>query len=195
MSRVDYNLEKPSYTLYLNSLDKIDGSNNNCRFNVIWDSFLPRDFSFYKVYFSFYSVGGNYKDATYSSTQYVFSSAKINLNFQGRSFSYDSNTASNSINLGFISRDLQLTTSSSNTLSCWHGQNSPKTLARPCQNIISVSVINTFNSTNSTTVYLTDTNSAGTSLSTDMTNWTLILEFVPIGSSKITSHGDNIIGN
>ena len=60
MSRVDYNLEKPSYTLYLNSLDKIDGSNNNCRFNVNWDSFLPRDFSFYKEYFSIFCRFGWY---------------------------------------------------------------------------------------------------------------------------------------
>ena len=83
MNKPDYNLEKPSYTLYLNSVDKINGGNNyNANFNVNWDSFLPRDFAFYKVYFSFQTVGGNYKDATYSTVQYVFSSAKIVLNFQ-----------------------------------------------------------------------------------------------------------------
>ena len=184
----DYNLEKPTYTLYLNSNDKIDGNNNNCRFNVIWDSFLPRDFDLYKVLFSFQTVGGNYKDATYSSTQYVFSSAKINLNFRGRSFTFDTSTSSNSIAMGFIQRDLQLSTSSSNTLSCWHGQNAPKTIVRPSDNIISVQIINTFNS-----ISLTDTNSAGTSLSTDMTAWTMILEFIPIGSSKRTMDG-KIVG-
>jgi hypothetical protein len=191
----EYNVEKPTYTLVLNSNDKINSTKNyNASFNVNFDSFLPRDFDLYKVLYSFYTVGGNYKDATYLTVQYVFSNAKIAIDFQGRSFSFDSSSSSNSNCLGFISRDLQLSTSSSNTLSCWHGQNPPKTISRPNQNIINVQVINTFNSTSTSTVYLTDTNSAGTSLSTDMSAWTMILEFIPIGSSKNTPD-KYILGN
>lgn len=194
----EYNLEKQTYTLYINSADKVSGSNNNGSYNVNWASFLPTDFQFYKVLFSFQTAGGNYKDATYSSTAYVFSSAKVVLNFQGRSFSFDTSTQSNSNSLGFIQRDLQVSgtiTTPSNTLSCWHGQNTPKTISRPSQNLINVQIINNYNSTSTNTVYLTDTNSSGTSLSSDMTNWSMILEFIPIGSSKITSHKDSIVGN
>jgi len=195
---VEYNLEKPTYTLYINSADKVSGSNNNGSYNVNWASFLPTDFQFYKVLFSFQTAGGNYKDASYNSTAYVFSSAKVVLNFQGRSFSFDTSSQSNSISLGFVQRDLQVsgtTSTASNTLSCWHGQNTPKTISRPSQNLINVQIINNYNSTSTNTVYLTDTNSAGTSLSSDMTNWSMILEFIPIGSSKITSHRDSIVGN
>ena len=30
-----------SYVLYLNSIDKISGNNNNAVYNVEWSSFLP----------------------------------------------------------------------------------------------------------------------------------------------------------
>ena len=186
----EYNLEKPTYTLYINSADKVSGNNNNGTYNVNWASFLPSDFQLYKVLFSFQTVGGNYKDGLYNSTEYIFSTAKVVFNLQGRSFTFDTSTQSNSISLGFIQRDLQVsgtgTNTSSNTLSCWHGQNAPKTISRPSQNLVNVQIINNYNSSSTSTVYLTDTNSSGSNLSSDMSAWSMILEFIPIGSSKTT---------
>ena len=99
------------------------------------------------------------------------------MNLQGRSFSYDTSTKSPATALGFIQRDIQTSTTSSNTLSCFYLQNPPKTISRPNQNIINIQVINSFNN-----VPLTDT--TGNSLATDMTSWTMICEFIPIGTSS-----------
>ena len=185
MSNIDYNLEKETYTLFINSNDKVSGSNNNAVFDIHWDDFLPRDFTEYKMIFSFQTTGGFYGDGTYSSTRYVFSTAKVLMNLQGRSFSYDTSTKSPSISLGFIQRDIQTSTTSSNTLSCFYLQNPPKTLSRPNQNLINVQIMNSYNN-----ILLTDTTAAtGGSLATDMTSWTLICEFIPVGESKTTSSG------
>jgi hypothetical protein len=42
-----------SYTLFLNSTDKVSGTNNNANYDVNWDDFLPRDIDYYKVVFLF----------------------------------------------------------------------------------------------------------------------------------------------
>jgi hypothetical protein len=46
-------LETKSYTLFISSNDKVDGTNNNATFNINWDSFLPREYDTYKLGFSF----------------------------------------------------------------------------------------------------------------------------------------------
>ena len=61
-------LDKKSYTVFLNSTDKVSGSNNNGTYQINWDDFLPRDVDFYKVVFSFQTSGGYYKD-NYSTFQ------------------------------------------------------------------------------------------------------------------------------
>ena len=53
-------LDKNSYTLFLNSSDKVSGTNNNANYDVNWDDFLPRDINNYKVVFSFQTAGGYY---------------------------------------------------------------------------------------------------------------------------------------
>ena len=190
MSNIDYNLEKQTYTLFINSNDKISGTNNNGYYDIHWDDFLPRDYTAYKMIYSFQTTGGYYGDGTYSSTRYVFSTAKVIMNLQGRNYSYDTSTKSPSVSLGFIQRDLQTSTSSSNCLSCFYLQNPPKTISRPNQNLINIQIVNAYNSTSTNQVLLTDTTTAtGGSLSSDMTSWTMICEFIPIGDSKTTFDG------
>jgi len=45
-----------SYTLFLSS----NGTNNSANFDVNWDSVFPREYSIFKVTFSFQSGSGNY---------------------------------------------------------------------------------------------------------------------------------------
>ena len=51
-----------TYTLVINSGDKVSGTHNNATFLVNWDMFLPRDITNYKVLFAFQSSGGYYSD-------------------------------------------------------------------------------------------------------------------------------------
>jgi len=190
MSNIDYNLEKRTYTLFVNSNDKISGNHNNASFDIHWNDFLPLDFDMYKVIFSFQTTGGNYKDGTYNTVPYVFSTAKVHMNFQGRSYTYDTALKSQSAALGFIQRDIQTTTTASNTLSCFYLQNPPKCIVRPNTNVLTVSVYNSF--INNT--LLSDTNAAGTALLGDMTPWSMVLEFIPIGDSKRTPSKESLFG-
>lgn len=179
LSYTNSSLETSSFSLVINSADKQSGTNNNGTYQVNWDDFLPRNYINYKVAFTFQTTGGNYKDATYSSVATVFSSATIRINWGGRSYSFDTSTKSPSINLGVIQRDIQTSTSSSNTLGCYYLYNPPRTIARPNQNNVTVTIFN-----QSTGTLLVDTNALGTVLSSDMTNWTGYFEFIPIVDSK-----------
>jgi len=74
-------LDKKSYTVFLNSTDKISGSNNNANYQINWDDFLPRDVDFYKVVFSFQTSGGYYRD-NYSQFQISAIGATTTPTFQ-----------------------------------------------------------------------------------------------------------------
>jgi hypothetical protein len=136
-------------------------------------------YSYYKVIFNLQTIGGNYKDATYATVATVFSTAKIITNLQGASFSYDSSTNSGTNVLGLLQRDIQTTTSNSNTLSCFFYQNASKTIVRPSSNAFTISIYNNY----LVNTLLVDTNAAGTALSGDMTAWTGLFEFIPITDS------------
>lgn len=88
-------LDKPSYTLFLNSTDKINGTNNNANYQVNWDDFLPREIENYKVVYSFQTAGGFYRDnfAQFKVTSYV---APIQTSYQTSAWTYNpsSNTVS-----------------------------------------------------------------------------------------------------
>jgi hypothetical protein len=168
-------LESPTYSLVLSSVNKISGNNNAAVFTVLWEDFLPRRYNMYKVAFNYQCVGGNYKDGIYNTVSTIFSSAIIKINFGGRSYSFDSATLGPSTSLGVVQRDLQTSTSASNTLSCYYLFNAPRTISTPTTNQITVQILN-----QSTGTLLVDTNTAGTSLLSDMTNWTMFLEFIPI---------------
>lgn len=145
------------------------------------------------TYITAYSTGtgtntGNYimsNNATLASSNIpltgtvVYSGCKIVMNTLGRSYSFDTSNKGESITLGYAQRDIQSTTSVSNSFSSFYLQFPPKTMIRPNQNFITISLYNLNNN-----FLLTDTTSAGVSL-TDCTTWNLILEFVPIASSKI----------
>jgi hypothetical protein len=175
---MSYNiLDKLTYTLVLYSNDKVSGTNNNATFDINWAAFLPPQYSYYKVIFNFQSVGGYYKDVAGTS---VYSTGKILTNLQGATFSYDSTTKSGTSLLGLIQRDIQTTTSNSNTLSCFFYQNASKTIVRPTSNVFTISIYNTYY----INTLLTDTNSSGSTPTSDMTAWSMMLEFIPIADSK-----------
>jgi hypothetical protein len=173
-------LESATYSLVLSSASKVSGNNNAAVFTILWEDFLPPKYNMYKVAFNFQTVGGNYKDGSYIGQSTIFSSAIIKINFGGRSFSFDSSNLCPSTSLGVIQRDLQTSTSASNTLSCYYLFNAPRTISKPTTNQITVNIIN-----QSTGTPLVDSNTAGTSLLTDMTNWTMFLEFIPIADDIV----------
>ena len=58
-------VDSTSYTLVINSADKISGTNNNATYPVNWRDFLPRNCQCYKVAFSFQTIGAQtYTDIT-----------------------------------------------------------------------------------------------------------------------------------
>lgn len=240
-------IEKSSYTLYINSTDKLSGTkNNNASYQVNWDDFLPVKYRLYKMIWSLNSVGGYYKDTNNVTVQVSASSAgasninmtsttglfvgmgvvssayvaansyivsitpntlvqlntslltaipnSTNVNFTGQIFSggivkvdfgsgslsFDTANKSGSYTVGYIQRDPQSTTSSSNTLSAFYAQNPPKTINRPSQNFLNVQVYNA----QTPLLNLVNTDISGNALS-DMTNYNLCMEFVPIDNSLI----------
>ena len=107
----------------------------------------------------------------------VYSGVKIVIDTLGKTYSYDTSSKSNSLVLGYGQRDIQTGTSTSNSFSAFYLQFPAKTVCRPNQNIINVRLYNNFNN-----LLLLDTDSTGNT-SSDCTNYSLILEFVPIPES------------
>ena len=60
-AREDYGDEGKSYVVVLNSNNKTTGTNNQAQFNIDY-SFLPKNFQYYKMNYSFQSAGGVYSD-------------------------------------------------------------------------------------------------------------------------------------
>jgi hypothetical protein len=280
-------VDSTTYTLVINSADRISGTNNNATFQVNWRDFLPDNYDTYKLAFSFQTYGGYYGDGTFSSSgpnigattntpttvvgnignttltfantigmsvgQIViangipssttvvsintstfvvtlstaivaqmsigtniafyaaanvnaatFSSARVLLINQGRSFSFDTQNKGPSSNLGILQRDIQLANSKSNSLSAFYCQNPPRSIARPNQNLITINIMNNYTFAggiigysgvnNSIPIYsttltnqnfLTDTNATGSIESTDMTGYTMIIEFIPMASTLL----------
>ena len=178
---VDYGtVQSKTYTLYINSNDKLSGTaNNSPTFNINWNDFLPIEFALYKVVFSFQSIGGYYVDPSGRAT--VYSGARVVADFAGRSFTFDSSTSSPSLTLGYIQRDIQVSGGGANTLSAFYLMNPPKTILRPNQNNFSMKIYNIYSG-----ALFTDTNNLGVATS-DMSAWNIIMEFIPIESSRISS--------
>lgn len=114
-----------------------------------------------------------------SSGSVVYSGVKLVMNTLGKSYSFDTTTKSPSSVIGYAQRDMQTTTSSSNSFSAFYLQFPPKTMNRPNQNLINIQIYNLNNS-----LLMTDTTSTGIALG-DMTPYTLILEFTPMQDSLI----------
>jgi hypothetical protein len=242
------NLETKSYTLFISSIDKTSGTNNQSSFNVNWDDFLPKEWNEYKMTFAFQSGGGYYKDSSFTNNSntgtggtntitltvsgstgtpvvgmiitgsnfiptntyitavgiagttqvitlsknltgallginlvgtIVFNGCKIVMNTSSKNFSFDTSSYSPSYTIGYGQRDIQTATSSSNSFSAFYLQFPPKSISRPSNNTLTISIYNINNN-----ALLTDTNSTGTTALTDMTPWNIILEFVPIPESR-----------
>ena len=61
--------DTPTYTLVLNSLDRLPGgSNNSSTFQVNWNEFLPTEYEQNKMAFTFQTSGGYYADGSYLKT-------------------------------------------------------------------------------------------------------------------------------
>ena len=130
---------------------------------------------------STYYVTNNGQNITLNTFQgnQIFSGLKLQLNFKGRSYSFDTSNQAPSNTLGYAQRDIQTGNSSSNSFSTFYLQFAPKTISRPTDNQITLGFYNL----NYTNVLLTDTNTVGSQLS-DMTPWNIILEFTPVLSSQ-----------
>jgi hypothetical protein len=173
---MSYNvLEERTYTLFMSSADKVSGTNNKATFFIDWSQFLPDNFNEYKVIFSFQTVGGYYKD----TGSVVYSTAKVAIDFGSRQFSYDTSSRSTGFTLGYITRDQQTTTSSSNILSAFYYQYPAKSMTRPSNTSITVSLTNMYNGQP-----LVTTDNTGTAQG-DMTAWQMSIEFIPIQTSRI----------
>ena len=176
-------LNKTTYTLYLSSADKISGTNNNATYQVNFDDFLPRKYNNYKMNWCCSTAGGTYKD----NSSLGYSGAKVFVDFGVTTFSFDTSTKSQSNCIGYIYRDPQGTTTTSNALSCCFGQNAPKTINRPNQNMITIKIYNL----KSPTVLLTDTDNASPSVASgDCTSYSLTMEFTPIDDRLVANEAD-----
>ena len=175
---MSYNtLADRSYTLYLASGDKVSGSNNNATFNIDWSQLLPVNYNEYKMIWSFQTTGSYYKDTAGTA---IYSTAKVAINFGCRQFSYDAATRTPSNTIGYITRDQQTTTSASNILSAFYYQFPAKTMMRPSNNAITLTVTNMYSG-----LPFVTTDNAGVAQS-DMSSWQMAIEFIPIDSSLRT---------
>lgn len=172
---MSYNvLESRTYTLYINSADKLTGTNNNSTFFVDWAQVLPDAYNEYKMIFTFQTSGGYYTDLSGSA---IYSTAKVSADFGSRQFSYDTAKRGPSNTIGYISRDQQTATTSSNVLSCFYYQYPAKTMTKPTNNMFSINITNMYSG-----LPLVNTDRLGNALS-DMTPWQACFEFFAIEGS------------
>lgn len=61
-AREDYGDEGKTYTLIINSNDKSSGTNNKAQFYIDL-SFIPKNYQYFKMSYSFQSAGGTFKDS------------------------------------------------------------------------------------------------------------------------------------
>lgn len=147
--------------------------------------------------------------------QVTFSSARVLFMNQSRSFSFDTSNKGPSTNVGILQRDIQVATSKSNSLSCFYCQNPPRSVDRPSQNLLTINIMNNYSFIGGITSYngpnvvngvalnngpvysavatnqnfLTDTNSTGSIILQDCTPYTMIIEFIPLTSTKFSKRG------
>jgi len=64
-------MSEVTYSLVVNSQDKIAGTHNNATFNIEWDNFLPVDIKEYKVRYTFQSTAGYYNDGVHQTNPFL----------------------------------------------------------------------------------------------------------------------------
>ena len=175
-----------NYNIYINSNDKMSGKNNNATFQINWNDFLPRNYKYYNVTFSFQTAPGYYKDDTTNSKFY--SNCEINCDFYTTTFSFDTATKANSLTLGYAQRDIQTASGNNlkNTFACFYNYNCPKTIVRPENNLITISIYNMAAIVGGTNTLLFDTdNATSPTVASDMTAWSMIMSFSPVKYSIV----------
>ena len=161
--------DKTTYSLIVNSTDKLSGTNYDAIYQINWNDFLPERYDKFKVTFTAQTAGGFYVDG--SGTHDLYSSAKLFVDFNSRQFCWDTSHKCQSTCMGFIQRD-SLTTSK--CLFALHGSNSSRCISKPNTNLLNVQFINQSNGK-----FLVDTDDEGFEQD-DMTDYTIIFEFKPI---------------
>ena len=176
-------MTEKNYTLFINSNNKVSGTNNNATYQINWD-FLPQKHQNFKVAFSFNTVLGIYKDNT--TTPIYYGNCKIVCDFDVKEFSYDTSTLGKSLCLGYAQRDSQQAASNSigNSFTCFYSYNTPKTITRPNKSILNIQIYNLYSVLSGTNTLLTDTNNSTTLTNSvptaDMTPYSMIIEFTPL---------------
>ena len=170
-------MDKTTYSLVINSADKVSGTNNNANYNINFQNFLPQNYDKYKVIFSAQTACGYYKDPVGNASSY--GSAKLLIDFNCRQYSYDTSKNSQSTVLGFLQRygPTSAVTTASTVLSTFYCQYPPRCITRPITTNIHVKFINKQDNTP-----FVDTNSSGAT-TTDMTSYSIFLEFIRLEDS------------
>ena len=132
-----------------------------------------------------YTTGSIPNATTITFTGAIYAGAKVYCNFGGTTYSFDTGTKSQSSCIGYINRDPQGTTTSSNTLSCFYSQNPPKTINRPNQHILNIQIYNS----QTPAVLFVNTDALGNAIS-DCTAYNLTMEFLPIEESLVANEAD-----
>jgi hypothetical protein len=119
----------------------------------------------------------------FASNKTTYNGCEINVNLGVTSYSFDSTSLSQSYTIGYGFRDIQTSSSNSNCFSTFYMQNPPKTIQKPNQNLINIQIFNnSYVYTNGVLLnnqLLVNTDYFSNALS-DMTNYFIILEFIPI---------------
>jgi len=89
MALVVDNYHDMTYSLVINSNDRISGTNNNATFQINWRDFLPDKHMRYKIAFTFQTTGGYYTDGYYTTAASRLSGYTV-----GTAFSAGTNTIS-----------------------------------------------------------------------------------------------------
>jgi hypothetical protein len=167
------------YSFVINSADKIAGSNNLATYNLMF-SILPREYSYYKVAFSFMSDPAFFVDTwdTVGNNTITYSSecGRILTNLLLQNSVKTDNSPSNLLGIFNRSYSTQNTTTSNHICYMTAGdiQNQEIVVLRPDVDQITISVLAGTGNTP-----LVSTNSTGT-LNGDCPNYIIALQFTPV---------------
>lgn len=182
------------YNLYLSSVDKISGNNNNANFNINW-SFLPTEIKEFDIQFLFISAGGLFVDNASVNPILYNTTIKITSNLIGnRNYNFDINQAYNT--LGYASLDQAYvlgsavntasTIAKGNSYKCIMNENPKKRIVRPSGSQLNIIIQNLSALLNNQSVNNSLTNfqqlecNTSYTYSADFPNWIMVIEFYPV---------------
>lgn len=167
-----------TFSIVIDSRDKISGTNNSCLFNVNWN-ILPDNIKYWRLTYSFYTTTSFYKDSVSAGNAitYTASNGFITTNL----FTPLSNQSNNSQTkiLGFWVKQMNPTNITAHPYltylySSIENTSAPLTILRPSNQNIQINIYNLFNNS-----LVVDTAHDGTQQA-DMSAWVLNLNFEPV---------------